>query len=135
MHRCSDSIGAIAAALAKAQGELTNPEKSLVATIRSPFPKEAGHSFRYASLASGLHIVRKSLGCHEIATIYRRYTGLGLFAPIFNLVSASGYFAALALLAAANLLALGHRLACWERIFWFSILAAAWCFTHRISRW
>jgi hypothetical protein len=29
MHRCSDSIGAIAAALAKAQGELTNPEKSL----------------------------------------------------------------------------------------------------------
>jgi hypothetical protein len=69
MHRCSDSIGAIAAALAKAQGELTNPEKSLVATIRSPFPREAGHSFRYASLASGLHIVRKPLGCHEIATI------------------------------------------------------------------
>jgi hypothetical protein len=69
MHRCSDSIGAIAAALAKAQGELTNPEKSLVATIRSPFPREADHSFRYASLASGLDIVRKSLGCHEIATI------------------------------------------------------------------
>jgi hypothetical protein len=41
----------------------------LVATIRSPFPREAGHSFRYASLASGLHIVRKPLGCHEIATI------------------------------------------------------------------
>src|SRR5437660_10966269 len=69
MHRCSDSIGAIAAALAKAQGELTNPEKSLVATIRSPFPREADHSFRYASLASGLEIVRKSLGRHEIATI------------------------------------------------------------------
>jgi hypothetical protein len=69
MHRCSDSIGAIAAALAKAQGELTNPEKSLVATIRSPFPREADRSFRYASLASGLDIVRKSLGCHEIATI------------------------------------------------------------------
>src|SRR3954447_7744965 len=69
MHRCSDSIGAIAAALAKAQGELTNPEKSLVATIRSPFPREADHSFRYASLASGLDIVRKSLGRHEIATI------------------------------------------------------------------
>src|SRR4051794_38623505 len=69
MHCCSDSIGAIAAALAKAQGELTNPEKSLVATIRSPFPREADHSFRYASLASGLDIVRKSLGQHEIATI------------------------------------------------------------------
>jgi hypothetical protein len=69
MHRCSDSIGAIAAALAKAQGELTNPEKSLVATIRSPFPRKADHSFRYASLASGLDIFRKSLGCHEIATI------------------------------------------------------------------
>jgi hypothetical protein len=37
MHRSSESIGAIAAALAKAQGELTNPEKSLIATIRSPF--------------------------------------------------------------------------------------------------
>jgi hypothetical protein len=69
MHRCSENIGAIAAALAKAQGELQNPEKSLVATIRSPFPREADRSFRYASLASGLDIVRKSLGCHEIATI------------------------------------------------------------------
>ncbi len=62
-------IGAIAAALAKAQGELTNPEKSLVATIRSPFPREADRTFRYASLASGLDIVRKSLGQHEIATV------------------------------------------------------------------
>jgi hypothetical protein len=69
MHRCSENIGAIAAALAKAQGELQNPEKSLVATIRSPFPREADRSFRYASLASGLDIVRKALGCHEIATI------------------------------------------------------------------
>jgi hypothetical protein len=69
MHRCSERIGAIAAALAKAQGELQNPEKSLIATIRSPFPREADRSFRYASLASGLDIVRKALGCHEIATI------------------------------------------------------------------
>jgi hypothetical protein len=69
MHRCSDSIGAIAAALAKAQGELQNPEKSLIATVRSPFPREADRSFRYASLASGLDIVRKALGCQEIATI------------------------------------------------------------------
>ncbi|MCK1518497.1 ERF family protein [Bradyrhizobium sp. 190] len=69
MHRSSESIGAIAAALAKAQGELTNPEKSLIATIRSPFPRENDRTFRYASLASGLEIVRKSLGRHEIATI------------------------------------------------------------------
>jgi ERF superfamily len=69
MHRCSESIGAIAAALAKAQGELTNPEKSLIATIRSPFPREGDRTFRYASLASGLDIVRKSLGQHEIATV------------------------------------------------------------------
>ena len=69
MHRCSESIGAIAAALAKAQGELTNPEKSLIATIRSPFPREGEKTFRYASLASGLEIVRKSLGQHEIATV------------------------------------------------------------------
>ena len=69
MHRSSESIGAIAAALAKAQGELTNPEKSLTASIRSPFPSEGDRTFRYASLASGLDIVRKSLGQHEIATI------------------------------------------------------------------
>jgi hypothetical protein len=69
MHRCSESIGAIAAALAKAQGELTNPEKSLIATIRSPFPREGARTFRYASLASGLDIVRKSLGAHGIATL------------------------------------------------------------------
>src|SRR4249920_2431215 len=69
MHRSSESIGAIAAALAKAQGELTNPEKSLIATIRSPFPREGDRTFRYASLASALDIVRKSLGQHEIATV------------------------------------------------------------------
>src|SRR5712675_1214878 len=69
MHRSSESIATIAAALAKAQVELTNPEKSLVATIRSPFPREPDRSFRYAPLSSGLDLVRKSLGRHEIATI------------------------------------------------------------------
>jgi hypothetical protein len=69
MHSCSESIGAIAGALAKAQGDLTNPEKSLIATIQSPFPREADRTFRYASLASGLDLVRKCLGQHEIATI------------------------------------------------------------------
>jgi hypothetical protein len=69
MHRSSDTIATIAAALAKAQVELTNPEKSLVGTIRSPFPREADRTFRYAPLSSGLDIVRKGLGRHEIATI------------------------------------------------------------------
>ena len=69
MQRSSESIGAIAAALAKAQGELINPEKSLRATIRSPFPREADRTFRYASLSTGLGIVRKALGKHEIATV------------------------------------------------------------------
>jgi ERF superfamily len=69
MHRSSESIGTIAAALAKAQAELTNPEKSLVATIRSPFQREGDRTFRYAPLSSGLDIVRKGLGRYEIATI------------------------------------------------------------------
>ena len=69
MQRSSESIGAIAAALAKAQIELANPEKSLVATIRSPFPREGDRTFRYASLSSGLDLVRKALGKHEIATV------------------------------------------------------------------
>src|SRR6516165_7883838 len=69
MQRSSESIGAIAGALAKAQAELTNPEKSLTATIRSPSPKEGDRMFRYAPLSSGLEIVRKALGRHEIATV------------------------------------------------------------------
>jgi hypothetical protein len=69
MPRSSESIGAIAAALAKAQAELANPEKSLIATIRSSHPREIDQTFRYAALSSGLDIVRKALGGHEIATV------------------------------------------------------------------
>src|SRR5436853_2247430 len=69
MQRRSETIAAIAAALAKAQTELTNPEKSLSATIRSSFPREGDRTFRYAPLSSGLDIVRKILGRHEIATV------------------------------------------------------------------
>jgi ERF superfamily len=69
MQRSSETIGAIATALAKAQIELQNPEKSLTATIQSPFPREANRTFRYASLSSGLDLIRKSLGRHEIATV------------------------------------------------------------------
>ena len=67
MHRSSESIGAIAAALAKAQAEMANPEKSLLGTIRSPFPREGDRTFRYAPLSSGLDIVRKTLGGQQIA--------------------------------------------------------------------
>jgi hypothetical protein len=66
MHRSSETIGAIATALAKAQAELSNPEKTLTATIPA---KNGERTFRYASLASGLDIVRKCLGQHEIAVM------------------------------------------------------------------
>ncbi len=69
MHQSSERIGAIAAALARAQAELTNPEKTLTATIHSPFPREESRTFRYASLASGLDSIRKTLSQQEIATI------------------------------------------------------------------
>jgi hypothetical protein len=69
MQRSSETIGAIAAALAKAQAELTNPEKSLVATIRASNYRDQDQTFRYAALSSGLDIVRKALGGHEIATV------------------------------------------------------------------
>ena len=69
MQRASESIGALAAALAKAQIQLTNPEKSLVATIREEGRHGREQTFRYAPLSSGLEIVRKVLGQHEIATV------------------------------------------------------------------
>jgi hypothetical protein len=69
MHRSSESVAALASALAKAQTELVNPEKSLTATIRAARPGEVERSFRYAPLSSGLDSVRKALGQHEIALI------------------------------------------------------------------
>ncbi|MFY9840577.1 MAG: ERF family protein, partial [Xanthobacteraceae bacterium] len=70
MQGSSESIGTIAAALAKAQAQLVNPEKSLVATIRSTDTASASErSFRYAPLSTGLDIVRKTLSQHEIATV------------------------------------------------------------------
>ena len=62
MQRSSENVGALAAALAKAQAEIANPEKSLTATIVSPFSREASRTFRYAPLSSGLDLVRKCLG-------------------------------------------------------------------------
>ena len=69
MHRSSESFAALAAALAKAQAHLVNPEKSFVATVAGGRPGEAARSFRYAPLSSGLEIVRKTLSEHEIAVM------------------------------------------------------------------
>ncbi len=69
MHRSSDSIAALAAALAKAQMALTNPEKSLTGTLPGHRAEDPGRTFRYAPLSAGLDIVRKVLGQHEIATL------------------------------------------------------------------
>jgi hypothetical protein len=64
---------------------LTNPEKLLVATIRSPFPREGDRTFRYASLSSGLDIVRKALGKHEIAIV--QTTGIDRDAGLVRLTT------------------------------------------------
>jgi len=85
MQRSSESIACLAAALAKAQAELTNPEKSLVATIRPNEPGEGERSFRYAPLSSGLEIVRKALGNQEIATM--QTTAIDQPAGIVNLTT------------------------------------------------
>jgi ERF superfamily len=85
MPRSSESVAALASALAKAQAELVNPEKSLTATIRSGRPGEGERSFRYAPLASGLDIVRKTLGQHEIATV--QTTAIDQAAGIVNLTT------------------------------------------------
>jgi ERF superfamily len=92
MQHCSASVGALAAALAKTQAAIANPEKSLKATIVSPFPREGVRTFRYASLSSGLDLVRKCLGQHEIATV--QATAIdgdsGLIRLTTTLVHASG---------------------------------------------
>ena len=85
MHRSSPSIASLAAALAKAQAELVNPEKSLTATIRSDERGRADQTFRYAPLSSGLDIVRKTLGQHEIATV--QTTAIDQAAGVVNLTT------------------------------------------------
>ena len=85
MQRTSDSIASLAAALAKAQIELANPEKSLVGTIEPAAGEGSARLFRYASLSSGLEIVRKTLGQHEIATV--QTTAIDQTAGIVNLTT------------------------------------------------
>jgi hypothetical protein len=70
--------------LAKAQAELVNPEKSLVANIRSE-GSTTERWFRYAPLSSGLDIVRKTLGQHEIATV--QTTAIDQTAGIVNMTT------------------------------------------------
>jgi hypothetical protein len=85
MPRSSETVAALASALAKAQAELINPEKSLTATIRTGRPGERERSFRYAPLSSGLDIVRKTLGQHEIATL--QTTAIDQTAGMVNLTT------------------------------------------------
>jgi hypothetical protein len=85
MQRSSQSIASLAAALAKAQIELSNPEKSLIGSIEGKVPNAPERLFRYASLAAGLEIVRKTLGQHEIATV--QTTAIDQAAGIVNLTT------------------------------------------------
>src|SRR5690242_14052310 len=85
MQRSSASIAALASALAKAQIQLTNPEKSLVGTIEPQRGEGSARQFRYAPLSSGLEIVRKTLGQHEIATV--QTTAIDQAAGIVNLTT------------------------------------------------
>ena len=66
MHKSSENVAAIATALAKAQTELSNPEKAMMGTIYNTQTNRQ-QNFRYASLSSGLDIIRKVLGAQQIA--------------------------------------------------------------------
>ena len=92
MHYASSSVGALAAALAKAQAELVNPEKSLVGSVGPSGRGGPERMFRYAPLASGLDIIRKALGRHEIATVQTTSidAGTGLIRLTTVLAHASG---------------------------------------------
>jgi len=85
MLRSRESVAALVSALAKAQLEFVNPEKSLIATTRTDRGGEGERSFRIALLSSGLDIVRKTLGQHEIATV--QTTAIDHTAGIVSLTS------------------------------------------------
>src|SRR5690242_13255455 len=85
MQRSSSSIAALATALAKAQMELANPEKSLIGSIEPQRGEGSVRQFRYAPLSRGLEIVRKTLGRYEIATV--QTTGIDQAAGVVNLTT------------------------------------------------
>jgi hypothetical protein len=64
-RRRLSAAAAIATALAKAQTELSNPEKAMVGTVYNAM-SDIPQSLRYASLSSGLDI-KKTLGGQQIA--------------------------------------------------------------------
>src|ERR1700674_3686781 len=66
MHRSSENVAAIATALAKAQTELSNPEKAMIGMVYNA-RTDSQQSFLYHSLSSGLDIIRKVLGGQQIA--------------------------------------------------------------------
>ena len=77
---------ALAAALAKAQGRADQPGE--VAGRDHPCGSAGAgpeQTFRYAPLSSGLDIVRKTLGQHEIATV--QTTSIDQTAGIINLTT------------------------------------------------
>jgi hypothetical protein len=85
VQQSSESVAALAAALAKAQAQLVNPEKSLTATIRTGRQGETERTFRYAPLSSGLEVIRKTLCEHEIAVM--QTTAIDLASRILNLTT------------------------------------------------
>jgi hypothetical protein len=85
MQQSSSSIGALAAALAKAQLKLVNPEKSMIATIPADDKGGSEQIFRYAPLSSGLEILRKTLGQQEIAIL--QATAIDQVAGVVNLTT------------------------------------------------
>jgi hypothetical protein len=71
MHRSSETVGAIVPQpwpKPKANSA-TRKSPSVPPSARHFHARATGPSFRYASLACGLDIVRKSLGEYEIATV------------------------------------------------------------------
>src|ERR1700749_3814291 len=87
LQRASETIGAMAPSLAKAQCELNNPERTLTATITD---RGGERSFRYASLATGLDLVRKALGQQDIAVMQSTAVDQGQIMLTTLLVHASG---------------------------------------------
>ena len=92
MQQSGSSIGALAAALAKAQIDLVNPEKSMTATIRADENGGTEQVFHYAPLSSGLEILRKTLGEHDIAILQATVVdqGAGLVNLTTTLCHSSG---------------------------------------------
>lgn len=65
--RMSDSINELATALAKAQGQFTNPERNREVEVR---PREsAAYKFRYATFDAILDVVRKPLSENGLALV------------------------------------------------------------------